>query len=148
MLINNATITPIGPVHQVGSKAWDRSYAVNIRGPVLLIEQLLPGMLKRKKGVIVFLPSSGAAPYMGAYEIFKTAQVELSNTLVAELESTGVITYSVGPGIVKTETAQKAIEVLAPLYGKSTSEFYLMNENYLLSSEEAGAGIAASELNK
>jgi len=144
VLINNATITPIGPVHQVGSKAWDRSYAVNIRGPVLLIEQLLPGMLKRKKGVIVFLPSSGAAPYMGAYEIFKTAQVELSNTLVAELESTGVITYSVGPGIVKTETAQKAIEVLAPLYGKSTSEFYLMNENYLLSSEEAGAGIAAS----
>ena len=81
---------------------------------------------------------------MGAYEIFKTAQVELSNTLVAELEGTGVITYSVGPGIVKTKTAQKAIELLAPLYGKSTSEFYLMNEKFLLSSEEAGAGIAAS----
>lgn len=144
VLINNATITPIGSVHQVGSKAWDCSYAVNIRGPVLLIEQFLPPMLERKKGVIVFIPSSGAAPYMGAYEIFKTAQVELSNTLVAELEGTGVITYSVGPGIVKTETAQKAIELLAPLYGKSTSEFYLMNEKFLLSSEEAGAGIAAS----
>lgn len=144
VLINNATITPIGSVHQVGSKAWDCSYAVNIRGPVLLIEQFLPPMLERKKGVIVFIPSSGASPYMGAYEIFKTAQVELSNTLVAELEGTGVITYSVGPGIVKTKTAQKAIELLAPLYGKSTSEFYLMNEKFLLSSEEAGAGIAAS----
>ena len=44
---------------------------------------------------------------MGAYEVFKTAQVELSNTLAMELEGTGVLTYTVGPGLVKTQTAME-----------------------------------------
>jgi NAD(P)-dependent dehydrogenase (short-subunit alcohol dehydrogenase family) len=144
IIINNATIAPIGAVHEVGIDSWDLSYKTNLRGPVLLISTFLPEMIERNSGIIVLVPSSGAAPYMGAYEVFKTAQVELSNTLAAELEHTGVITYSIGPGIVKTETAQKAIEEIAPRYGKTVEEFYKMSENVLLSAEEAGAGFAAS----
>lgn len=143
-IINNATIAPMGAVHEVGIGSWDLSYKTNLRGPVLLISSFLPEMLKRNSGVIVLVPSSGAAPFMGAYEVFKTSQVELSNTLAAELEQTGVITYSIGPGIVKTETAKQAIEKIAPLYGKSVDEFYKMSENLLLTAEEAGAGFAAS----
>lgn len=144
ILFNNATIAPIGAVHEVGIAAWDRSYKTNLRGPVLLISHFLPRMIRQNSGVIVLVPSSGAAPYMGAYEVFKTAQVELSNTLAAELEQTGVITYSIGPGMVKTETAQKSIEKIAPLMGKTVEEFYKMSENVLLTAEEAGAGFAAS----
>lgn len=144
ILINNATIAPMGAVHEVGIDSWDISYRTNLRGPVLLISSFLPEMIKRNSGIIVLVPSSGAAPYMGAYEVFKTAQVELSNTLAAELEQTGVITYSIGPGMVKTETAQKAIEKIAPMYGKSVDEFYKMSENVLLTAEQAGAGFAAS----
>ena len=144
ILFNNATIAPMGSVHDVGIGNWDLSYKVNLRGPVLLISQILPNMLKRDSGIIVLVPSSGAAPYMGAYEVFKTSQVELANTLAAELEQTGVIAYSIGPGIVKTDTAQKAIEEIAPLYGKSVEEFYKMSESVLITAEEAGAGFAAS----
>lgn len=77
ILFNNATIAPMGSVHEVGIGNWDLSYRVNLRGPVLLISQILPYMLKRNSGIIVLVPSSGAAPYMGAYEVFKTSQVEL-----------------------------------------------------------------------
>lgn len=144
IIINNATVTPIGAVHTVGINKWDWSYGVNLRGPVLLISQFLQGMIERNSGIIVSVPSSGAAPYMGAYEVFKTAQVELANTLTAELENTNIITYSIGPGIVKTETAEKAIAEIAPLYGKSVAEFYKMSEHVLITVEEAGAGFAAS----
>ena len=144
IIINNATVAPIGAVHKVGIDRWDLSYRTNLRGPVLLISEFLPEMIKRNSGIIVLVPSSGAAPYMGAYEVFKTAQVELSNTLAGELENTEVITYSIGPGIVKTETANKAIKEVAPLYGKSVEEFYKMSENVLITVEEAGAGFAAS----
>jgi NAD(P)-dependent dehydrogenase (short-subunit alcohol dehydrogenase family) len=144
ILINNATVAPMGSVHEVGIGNWDLSYRVNLKGPVLLISHILPRMLKRNSGIIVLVPSSGAAPYMGAYEVFKTSQVELANTLAAELEQTDVIAYSIGPGIVKTDTAQKAIEEIAPLYGKSVDEFYRMSESLLLTAEEAGAGFAAS----
>jgi NAD(P)-dependent dehydrogenase (short-subunit alcohol dehydrogenase family) len=144
VIFNNATVAHIGAVHEVGIEKWDSSYNVNLRGPVLLLTQFLPDMLRRNSGIVVLVPSSGAAPYMGAYEVFKTAQVELANTLAAELEETDVIAYSIGPGIVKTETANRAIEEVAPLYGKSVDEFYKMSENVLLSAEEAGAGFAAS----
>jgi NAD(P)-dependent dehydrogenase (short-subunit alcohol dehydrogenase family) len=144
VLFNNATIAPIGAVHTVGIEKWDMSYNVNLKGPVMLISHFLPDMLKRNSGIVVFVPSSGAAPYMGAYEVFKTSQVELCNTLAGELEGTQIVTYSIGPGIVKTETAQKAISEIAPLYGKSVEEFYNMNKSVLISAEEAGAGFAAS----
>lgn len=144
IIINNATITAIGAVNDVGIEKWDSSYRTNLRGPVLLVTHFLPEMKKRNSGIIVFVSSSGAAPYMGAYEVFKTSQVELANTLNAELEETKIITYSIGPGLVKTETANKAIEELAPLYKKSTEEFYEMSKKIILSVEEAGASFAGS----
>ncbi len=147
ILINNATVAPIGAVHRIGIEKWDLSYRTNLRGPILLTEYFLPKMLERKSGVLVFVPSSGAAPYMGAYEVFKTSQVELSNTLAGELDGTGIITYSISPGMVKTDTANKAITEIAPLYGKTVDEFYKMNEHVLLSVKEAGAGFAASVAN-
>ena len=143
-IINNATVATTGAVHKVGIEAWDNSYKVNLRGPVLLTTYFLDDMLKRKSGIIVFVSSSGAAPYLGAYEVFKTSQVELCNTLAGELEKSGVQVFTIGPGIVKTETADMAIHQVAHLYGKSVDEFYKMSEKMLLTVEQAGAGFAAS----
>lgn len=144
VLFNNATVTPFGSVDSVDIKEWDRSYRVNLRAPVLLIKKFLPSMKRRDSGVIVFVPSSGAAPYMGAYEVFKTAQVELCNTLAGEIENTGLIAYSIGPGLVKTETAENGIRIVAGLMGISTDEFYKMNQKQMLDAETAGTGFAIS----
>ncbi|HUV85260.1 MAG TPA: SDR family oxidoreductase [Methanosarcinales archaeon] len=143
-IINNATVAITGAVNKVGIEAWDKSYKVNLRGPVLLATYFLKDMLNRKSGVMVFVSSSGAAPYLGAYEVFKTSQVELCNTLSGELEKSGVTVFSIGPGIVKTETADAAIYQIASLYGKTVDEFYKMSEKMLLTMEQAGAGFAAS----
>ena len=146
VIFHNATITPMGAVDEVDIEIWDKSYAVNFRAPLLLTKQFLPAMKSRDAGVIVFVSSSGAAPYMGAYEVFKTAQIELSNTLCGELEDTGIVTFSIGPGLVKTCTAMKAIELVSDRMGLSTEEFYQMNDKHLLGVEEAGLGFALSVL--
>lgn len=144
VIFNNATVTPFGAIESVSIQDWDQSYFVNVRAPVLLIQKFLPDMLKRNAGVIVFVPSSGAAPYMGAYEVFKTAQVELCNTLAGEMEDTNIITYAIGPGLVKTKTAQKGIETIARLMNMSTEAFYRDNEGQILDAEAAGTGFAIS----
>ncbi|RUT45330.1 SDR family oxidoreductase [Paenibacillus anaericanus] len=144
VIFNNATVTPFGAIESVSIQDWDQSYFVNVRAPVLLIQKFLPDMLKRNAGVIVFVPSSGAAPYMGVYEVFKTAQVELCNTLAGEMEDTNIITYAIGPGLVKTKTAQKGIETIARLMNMSTEEFYRDNEGQILDAEAAGTGFAIS----
>ena len=94
--------------------------------------------------MFVCVSSSGAAPYMGPYEVMKTAQVELANTLAAELEDSGVTCFTIGPGLVATETFQKAAQQLAPLYGKTVEEYRGMSRAHELSAEAAGAGFAAA----
>jgi NAD(P)-dependent dehydrogenase (short-subunit alcohol dehydrogenase family) len=143
VVINNATIAVLGKVQDVPIEDWDRSYRVNLRGPVLMARTFLPDMLGRNHGVFACVSSTGTA-FLGGYETFKAAQVHPANTLDAELEGTGVIAYTIGPGLVPTETASKAVERLAPELGMTVNQFFEMNRNAVLSPEEAGAGFAVS----
>lgn len=142
-VINNATIAVLGEVVDVPIEEWDRSYHVNLRGPVLMAKYFIPDMLTRNHGVFVCVSSTGTA-FLGGYETFKAAQVHLANTLDAELEGTNVFAYTIGPGLVPTETASKAVGQLAPQMGMSVDQFFEMNKGAVLSVEEAGAGFAAS----
>ncbi|MCL1846863.1 MAG: SDR family oxidoreductase [Coriobacteriia bacterium] len=145
-IIHNATITPLGSVEDLPVSSWDTSYLVHLKGPLELTRRFLPGMRERDYGTIVFNPSSGAIPFMGAYEVFKGAQVILANTLAAELENTKVHVFSIGPGLVKTKTATEAIAQIAPWMGMSLDEFYAVNADSIVSAEEAGTSFAVSLL--
>ena len=142
-VINNSTIAVLGEVKDLPIEEWDASYRVNLRGPVLMARSFLPGMIQRRHGVFVCVSSTGTA-FLGGYETFKAAQVHLANTLDAELEGTGVIAFTIGPGLVPTETASEAVGRLAPLMGMTVDEFFELNKGAVLSVEEAGAGFAVS----
>ena len=144
-VINNATIAVLGQVKDLSIEEWDRSYHVNLRGPVLMAKTFLPDMIQRNHGVFACVSSTGTA-FLGGYETFKAAQVHLANTLDAELEGTNVMAYTIGPGLVPTETASKAVAQLAPQMGMSVERFFEMNKGAVLSVEEAGAGFAVSIL--
>lgn len=142
-VINNATIAVLGKVADLPVEQWDASYRVNLRGPVLMARAFLPGMIQRGHGTFMCVSSTGTA-YLGGYETFKAAQVHLANTLDAELEGTGVIAFTIGPGLVPTATASAAVAQLAPLMGMTVEELFALNKNAVLTPEEAGAGFAAA----
>ncbi len=146
VLFHNATLAQMGAVEELSLAAWNQSYAVNLLAPLQLTRAFLPAMRERNSGVIAFVSSSGAAPHMGAYEVFKTAQAELGSTLSMELEETGIHVYTIGPGLVRTATAEAAIEIVAARMGMGLSAFYRQNESHLLSAEAAGWGFALSAL--
>ncbi len=143
-VLNNATVFPMGEVKDTPVESWDFSYRVNLRGPVLLAHAFLSGMIERKHGVFVCVSSSGAAPFMSTYEVFKTAQGELAATIAAEVEGTGVYAYTIGPGIVKTLGFIEGGGQVASFMGKSLDELLEMNKNFEISPEAAGVGFAAS----
>ena len=143
IVINNATLAPLGAVWDTPIQDWDSSYRVNLRGPVLLARSFLPGMLARNSGVFICVSSLGTA-FMGAYEALKAAQVHLGNTLDAELQGTGVSAFTIGPGFVPTQTALDSIPRLAALMDKSTDEMFTIVNEYKISVEAAGAGFAAA----
>jgi NAD(P)-dependent dehydrogenase (short-subunit alcohol dehydrogenase family) len=142
IVLNNATVFPMGAVKDVPVERWDFSYRVNLRGPVLLAKKFLSAMLERKSGVFVCVSSSGAAPFMGPYEVFKTAQVELANTLYGELENSGVYAFTIGPGISLTPGFKEGGGKVAQLMGMSLNDLFELNKNAQISPEAAGAGFA------
>jgi len=144
IVLNNATVFPMGAVKDTLLEEWDLSYRVHLRGPVALTKMLLPDMLKRNHGVIVGVSSSGAAPFMGAYEVFKTAQGELATTIAAEVEGSGVYAFTIGPGIVKTPGFTQGGAQVAAFMGKTLDELLEMNKNFEISPEAAGVGFAAA----
>jgi NAD(P)-dependent dehydrogenase (short-subunit alcohol dehydrogenase family) len=144
VVLNNATVFPMGSVKDTVIEKWDVSYRVNLRGPVLLARTFLPDMIKRSHGTFVCVSSSGAAPYMGAYEVFKTAQGELASTISAEVEGTGVYAFTIGPGIVKTPGFTEGGAQVAALMGKTLDELLQMNKRFEISPEAAGVGFAAA----
>ncbi len=143
IVLNNATLAPLGAVKDLPIKEWDISYKVNLRGPVLLARAFLPGMIERKSGAFISVSSTGLG-YMAAYESLKAAQVQLANTLDVELEGTGVWVFTIGPGFVPTQTASSAIPCLAKLMGKSTEEVLASIKGATITVEAAGAGFAAA----
>jgi NAD(P)-dependent dehydrogenase (short-subunit alcohol dehydrogenase family) len=143
IVLNNATVAPLGAVKDKLVRDWDRSYRVNLRGPAMLARAFIPEMLERNSGIFVCVSSFGGA-YMGAYESLKRAQVVLADTLGEELEGTGVIAFTIGPGQARTRTLEESVREIAPLYGKTPEEFIEMNKEALISVEAAGAGFAAA----
>lgn len=143
IVLNNATLAPLGPVKDVPIRMWDTSYRVNLRGPVLLARAFLPDMLARNRGVFACVSSLGQE-YMAPYEAMKAAQAHLGTTLAAELEGSGVSAFTIGPGYVSTDTARNAIPQLAELMGKTPRELFEIVRQYELPVEAAGAGFAAA----
>jgi NAD(P)-dependent dehydrogenase (short-subunit alcohol dehydrogenase family) len=141
VVINNATIAALGMVKDLPIEQWDKSYRVNLRGPVLMAQKFLPDMINRKHGIFVCVSSKGTA-FLGGYETFKAAQVHLADTLDAELEGTGVIAFTIGqahPGNRRSSGGSAC-----PLMGMTVSEFYELNKAIVITPEEAGAGFAVS----
>lgn len=84
-------------------ETWDDVMAVNVRGPFLLTQQLLPHVAKN--AAIIFV-SSGIVdetrPRWGAYYVSKVAVEAIAKNYAVELKSDGVRCYIVNPGPLRT----------------------------------------------
>ncbi len=60
ILVNDAALTYYKPIVDYNVKHWVKAFAVNVHGPFMMSQLVLPGMMKLKRGAIVNI-SSGSA---------------------------------------------------------------------------------------
>lgn len=110
ILVNAAgVLTERAPLHEVETQDWDSSLAVNLRGPFLMVKEILPLMLRQKDGVILNVSSGAgkrAAPEWGPYAVSKFGVEGFTLALAEETRDSGVSVYAVNPG--GTRTAMRA----------------------------------------
>jgi NAD(P)-dependent dehydrogenase (short-subunit alcohol dehydrogenase family) len=147
ILINNAAAFTTKPVLDHSVEEWDRIFAVNLRGAFLGIKAFLPGMLERKRGVIVTMESAEGMPYLAPYLASKVGLRSLAQSLAQEVgEQSGVSVYCFGPGVVATPGALESFGELAPRYGLSGEEFIQQTGLPLISAELCASGLAGTIL--
>jgi NAD(P)-dependent dehydrogenase (short-subunit alcohol dehydrogenase family) len=112
ILINNAGIVQFGKFAEITDEQWDRVMAVNLRGPFICTQVVLPDMLAAEWGRIVNMSSSsaqGGQARMAAYVSSKAGVIGFTKSLALELGPKGITVNTIPPGMVVTPMLEKAI---------------------------------------
>jgi len=112
ILINNAGIEQFGKFSEITDEQWDRIMAINLRGPFICTQVVLPDMLAANWGRIVNLSSSsaqGGQSHMAAYVSSKAGVIGFTKSLALELGPKGITVNTIPPGMVVTPMLERAI---------------------------------------
>ncbi|MBV9352405.1 MAG: SDR family oxidoreductase [Mycobacterium sp.] len=105
LLVTGAGDTFFGRLHEISTDIFESQVQIHLIGANRLATAVLPGMLERQRGDLIFVGSDVALrqrPHMGAYGAAKAALVAMVTNLQMELEGTGVRASIVHPGPTKT----------------------------------------------
>jgi NAD(P)-dependent dehydrogenase (short-subunit alcohol dehydrogenase family) len=104
VLFLNAGIAPYGDLAAADADAFDRTFAVNVKGPLLAARRLVP--IINRGGSIIFTTSMNSRIGMAKTHIYaasKAAAGSLVRTLAGELAPRGIRVNALSPGPVITE---------------------------------------------
>ena len=107
ILVNNAGIWRPGTVVDLDEQTWDAVLGTNLKGVFLVSRQFLPGMVARRRGVVVNVASvAGLVGAAGAscYAASKGGMVNLSRSMALDFAPHDVRVNCLCPGM--TDTAQ------------------------------------------
>jgi NAD(P)-dependent dehydrogenase (short-subunit alcohol dehydrogenase family) len=104
ILVANAGISKAATIEETTVEDFDKLFAVNVRAPFFLVQQLLPIMSKGSS--IVFISSLAAHAVVGtapAYAATKGAIDTLVKHFASMLGARGIRVNAVAPGVVETD---------------------------------------------
>ena len=112
ILVNNAATNPYyGETLGVDSSRFDKTFQVNLKGPLFWSQAAWNASMKNNPGVILNIASVGglrAEQGLGVYNLTKAAIIHLTSQLACELGPTRVV--GIAPGLVKTMFASVLVE--------------------------------------
>lgn len=121
IVINNAANALALPFGEITPAALDKSFAVNLQGPVLLVQTALPHLRRSGHAAIVNVVSAGAfvfSPATSMYSAAKAALVSYTRSMAAELAPSGIRVNAIAPGPVDTDMVRNnPPEFIAALRG-------------------------------
>jgi NAD(P)-dependent dehydrogenase (short-subunit alcohol dehydrogenase family) len=105
VLVAGAGDTYFGKLADITTEDFNSQLQIHLVGANRLASAVLPGMIERQRGDLIFVGSDVALrqrPHMGAYGAAKAALVAMVTNYQMELEGTGVRASIVHPGPTKT----------------------------------------------
>ncbi len=111
VLLNNAGFGDAGRFDRADPERLEQMLHLNIVTLTMLTRELLPGMIARGRGRVMFVASTAAfqpGPNMAAYCASKAYVLSLGEAIAYELRGTGVMLTTLCPGATETGFAAAA----------------------------------------
>ncbi|MDH6137494.1 3-hydroxybutyrate dehydrogenase [Kitasatospora sp. MAA4] len=125
IVVNNAGLQHIAPVHDFPPDRFQLIQRVMVEAPFRIIRRTLPHMYGQEWGRIVNISSVHglrASPFKSAYVTAKHALEGLSKVVALEGAPYGVTSNCVSPGYVRTPLVEEQIAAQALAHGISTQD--------------------------
>jgi len=103
LAVHSAGIMPTGTLLETSEKEWDRVHAVNVKGAFLICKEVIPHMLREKKGSIIlvsYITGVIGMPGLAAYSSTKGALISLARALAVDYAREGIRVNSIAPGTI------------------------------------------------
>jgi len=113
VLLTAAGMSTGGTVDSIDEAAWDRTFAVNVKGTFLWIHHAIPHMIAAKRGAIVTIGSQLAQSSPGrnaAYVASKGAIASFTKTLAVDHALQGIRVNALMPGVIDTPMPAKSLK--------------------------------------
>jgi NAD(P)-dependent dehydrogenase (short-subunit alcohol dehydrogenase family) len=109
ILVNNAATNPVmGRTVDADLDAWDKTFRVNVRGPLVWTQLVWRASMEANGGCVINISSVGGiagGAGIGAYNVTKAALIHLTKVHAIEL-APKVRVNAIAPGLVKTDFAR------------------------------------------
>ncbi|KML16240.1 MULTISPECIES: SDR family oxidoreductase [Burkholderia] len=105
VLVLNAGVMEGGSIVDIPMQRVRESFEINVFGHLQLVQAIVPKMVARRSGKVVWTSSMGGilvVPFVGAYCATKHAIEAIAGSMKAELEPFGVKVATVNPGVFGT----------------------------------------------
>ena len=114
ILVNNAATNPwYGPAPDLPPEAFDKTVAVNLKGPYYMMARAVPLMAASGGGSIVNVASIAAQvsmPGQAVYAMTKAGLVSLTRSFAKECGRQGIRVNAILPGLVETRFARALVD--------------------------------------
>ncbi|MCW5723356.1 MAG: 3-hydroxybutyrate dehydrogenase [Maricaulaceae bacterium] len=125
ILLNNAGVQHVAPVHEFPEEKWDAIIAINLSAAFHAIKAAVPLMKAAGRGRIVNLASAHAlvaSPFKSAYVAAKHGVFGLTKAVALEVAESGITVNAICPGYVKTPLVEGQIGDTARARGISRED--------------------------
>jgi NAD(P)-dependent dehydrogenase (short-subunit alcohol dehydrogenase family) len=106
IVVNNAANALALPLGQFTPEAWQKSFDVNLRGPVFLVQEALPFLTESPHAAVVNVISAGAFLFsnnVAMYAAGKAGLMSFTRSMAAGFAPIGVRVNALAPGTVDTD---------------------------------------------
>ncbi|MGA2932390.1 MAG: SDR family oxidoreductase [Acidimicrobiales bacterium] len=106
VVVNNAANALSQPLAEQTPEAWTKSFDVNLRGPVFLVQKALPHLIASPHAAVLNVVSVGAfifSPFVSMYAAGKAAMMSFTRSMASEFAPHGIRVNALAPGSVDTD---------------------------------------------